>query len=295
MRLVFAARHNLPEFSFSSAGWKSQSLKSAGGHAVAVHSAGVHSTGIPITLTVQVSKGENLKMLNFGFAGLQITSGIMVNGCPLNAAAVNTGNTVIPEHDACKTLPKELQAGCNFDMWASEGNADVAVGNAGMAEVVKQVDYQQPEVVVVTAEMRAAQTAAPTTEAATTDDGENTGKAATGARGDNSDNTVLIIAVACAAGTAVVLFIAVIFIVRHRKNHGAQSDLDGTDATTAATDGITTKEREIALPAFEPVVGIDVVVGSKGGASARSDAGVVKFQGDGSMSISGLRQRKGQA
>jgi hypothetical protein len=294
MRLVFAARHNLPEFSFSSAGWKSQSLKSAGGHAVAVHSAGVHSTGIPITLTVQVSKGENLKMLNFGFAGLQITSGIMVNGCPLNAAAVNTGNTVIPQHESCKTLPKELQAGCNFDMWASEGNADVAIGNAGMAEVVKQVDYQQPEVVVVTAEMRAAQTAAPT-EAGVTNDADNTGKAATGARSDNADNTVLIIAVACAAGTAVVLFIAVIFIVRHRKNRGAHSDLDGNGAPATSADGITTKEREIALPSFEPVVGIDVVVGSKGSASTRSDGGAVKFQGDGSMSISGLRQRKGQA
>jgi hypothetical protein len=252
----------------------------------------VHSTGIPITLTVQVSKGENLKMLNFGFAGLQITSGIMVNGCPLNAAAVNTGNTVIPQHESCKTLPKELQAGCDFDMWASEGNADVAIGNAGMAEVVKQVDYQQPEVVVVTAEMRAAQTAAPT-EAGATADADNTGKAATGAHSDNSDNTVLIIAIACAAGTAVVLFIAVIFIVRHRKNRGAQSDLDGNCA--AAADGIAAKNQEIALPAFEPVVGIDVVVGSKGSASTRSDGGVIKFQGDGSMSISGLRQRKGQA
>jgi hypothetical protein len=283
MRLVFAARHNLPEFSFSSAGWKSQNLKSAGGHAVAVHSAGVHSTGIPITLTVQVSKGQNLKMLNFGFAGLQITSGIMVNGCPLNAAAVNTGTTTIPEHESCKTLPKNLQAGCNFDMWATDGNADVATGNADLAEVVQQVDYQQPEVVVVTAEMKAAQTAAPTE--AGTGDATNTGKSATGTRSDNTDNTVLIIAIACATGTAVVLMIAVIFIVRHRKNKGKKSNLD---ANTAAEQ----KGAEIALPAFEPVVGLDAVVGSQGTASTKSDGGVIKFRGDGSMSISGLRQRK---
>jgi hypothetical protein len=258
MRVVFAKNHGLPEVSLSTSGWASQSLKTASGKSVTVHAGGVLSTDIPIALTVEVTSGKT-KMINFGLTAKGINSGIMVNGCPQKSSTASAANN-IPEHPSCASLAAHLKKGCNFDMWATDGDDEIAAANVAMANLVELVEYQQPEQVPVTEEMKQSQTEAPR---------QNGGAASRNAQAKKDQGGVNTVAltVSAVAGFAVVSVLVVIFVVRHRKNRSEDQDL-------AASQSMAKKS------AAGPE---DIQIGVTE-ASMNNEDGVIKFVGDASLS-----------